>query len=140
MPALVGEDGVIRGPAGDGRVSVVAQDDIADVATRVLLDPASHAGMAYPLTGPEALTLGEVAQTLTRALGRPVRYEPETVAEAYASRAVYDAPRWQVDAWVTTYTSIASGEVAQVTDDVPRLTGHPATSLAELVGSGRSAY
>ena len=51
--------------------------------------------------------------------------EPETVGEAYASRAVYAAPPWQVDAWVSQYTAIASGEVAGVTDDVPRLVGHP---------------
>ena len=40
VPALVGEDGVIRGPAGQGRVAAVAQDDIADAATAVLRDPA----------------------------------------------------------------------------------------------------
>ena len=29
LPSMVGEDGVIRGPAGIGRVAAVAQDDIA---------------------------------------------------------------------------------------------------------------
>ena len=67
-------------------------------------------------------------------------YQRETVEEAYASRASYGAPAWQVDAWVSTYTAIANGEVAAVTDDVPRLTGHPATSLAELLARGGSAY
>ena len=60
MPRLVGEDGVIRGPAGDGRVAAVAQDDIADVAAAVLGDPAGTPA-TYELTGPEALTLHEVA-------------------------------------------------------------------------------
>ena len=41
MPGLVGDDGVIRGPGGSGRVAVVAQDDIADAAAAVLLDPAA---------------------------------------------------------------------------------------------------
>src|SRR5262249_41365789 len=36
LPAMVGEDGVIRGPAGKGRVAAVAQDDVADVAVEVL--------------------------------------------------------------------------------------------------------
>ena len=35
-PMLVGLDGVIRGPAGDGAASLVAQDDIADVAVAAL--------------------------------------------------------------------------------------------------------
>jgi len=50
VPMLIGEDGVIRGPAGDGRLAAVAQDDIADVATAVLLDPARHESAVYTLT------------------------------------------------------------------------------------------
>jgi len=140
LPAMVGADGVIRGPAAHGRVAAVAQDDIADAATAVLLAPSHHLGATYSLTGPEALTLDKVAAILSAAQGRDVGYHPETVAEAYASRAVYDAPDWQVDAWVSTYTAIAAGELAAVTDDVARLAGHPATSLAELLARGGSAY
>jgi uncharacterized protein YbjT (DUF2867 family) len=137
VPALVGPDDVIRGPAGDGRAAVVTQDDIADAATAVLLDPASHAGQTYSLTGPDSLSLDELAAILTAGLGRPVTYYRETIEEAYASRAGYGAPEWQVAAWVSTYTAIANGELAAVTDDVPRLTRHPATSFAELLrGSG----
>lgn len=140
MPALAGPDGVIRGPAGDGRVAAVAVEDVADAATAVLLDAAEHAGATYGLTGPEALTLDDVAAIVSAELGRPITYYAETLEEAYASRASYGAPDWQVDAWVSTYTAIAEGEVAAVTGDVPRLTGHPATSLAELLRQGRSAY
>jgi uncharacterized protein YbjT (DUF2867 family) len=137
IPLMTDEHGVIRGPAGDGRVAAVAIDDVADVASVVLQRPGQHAGARYDLTGPAALTLAEAADILSTA-GRRVRYVPETLDEAYASRAGYGAPRWQVDAWVSTYTAIASGELAGVTDDVPRLTGHPATSLADLVARARS--
>ncbi len=133
VPLLAGEDGVIRGPAGDGRVAAVTQDDIADVATTVLLDPGAHARATYSLTGPEALSMAEIAEILTAHGGRPVSYHAETVPEAYASRASYDAPDWQLDAWVSTYTAIAAGELATVTDDVERLSGHPATSLAIMM-------
>jgi NAD(P)H dehydrogenase (quinone) len=133
FPFLTGEDGVIRGPAGDGRVAAVAQDDVADVAVAVLRDPAAHAGATYDLTGPAALTLTEVAGTITEVTGRPVRYQPESVPEAYASRAGYGAPDWQVDAWVSTYTAIAAGEMATVSSAVADLTGHPARTLAEVL-------
>jgi len=136
MPALVGDDGFIRGPAGDGRVSAVAQDDIADAAVAVLRDPAGHDGRVYNLTGPEELTLTEVARILSSHLGRQVRYVAESVEEAYASRAHYGAPDWEVDAWVSTYTAIAAGEMAGVSPDVPHLTGHPGTTLAELLARG----
>ncbi|HEX6340438.1 SDR family oxidoreductase [Umezawaea sp.] len=134
-PDLVGADGAIRGPAGDGRVAVVAQDDIADAATAVLTAAPAHAGATYDLTGPRSLTLAEVAAVLSRAWGRSITYQPETVAEAYRSRASSDVPDWQVDAWVSTYTAIAAGELEAVGDAVEVLTGRPATPLEAVVSS-----
>ncbi len=135
LPSMVGEDGVIRGPAGHGRVAAVAQDDIAEVAAAVLTSPAAHVGTTYELTGPQPLTLDEVAATISAVTGRAVTYRPETVEEAHASRAGFGAPDWQVDAWVSTYTAIAAGELATVSDAIPTITGHPATSLADLLAS-----
>jgi uncharacterized protein YbjT (DUF2867 family) len=133
VPMMVGEDGAIRGPAGDGRASLVARDDVADVAARVLLDVGRHDGRTYGLTGPEALSFNEIA-ALVSTPDRPVRYVDETLEEAYASRAVYGAPDWQVDAWVSTYTAIARRDAEVVTGDVERVTGRPARSLADLLG------
>ncbi|MEE6295635.1 SDR family oxidoreductase [Georgenia wangjunii] len=133
LPSLVGEDGVIRGPAGNGRVGAVARADIVRAAAAVLLDPATHAGRSYDLTGPEALSLAEVAETITRVTGRTTRFHDETLEEAYASRDVYGAPRWEVDAWVSTYTAIAAGALDVVSDDVERLTGRTPLSLADLL-------
>jgi NAD(P)H dehydrogenase (quinone) len=130
---MVGEDGVIRGPAGDGRVSAVARADVAAVATEVLIEPTAHAGATYTLTGPEAFTLAEAAETITRVTGRPIAFHDETLEEAFASRTGSGAPAWMVEAWVTTYTAIAAGELARVSGDVRRLTGRePATLEAVL--------
>ncbi|MFB4267412.1 SDR family oxidoreductase [Nonomuraea sp. GTA35] len=136
LPGMAGSDGVIRGPAGQGRVAAVAQDDIAQAAANVLLAPEEHAGATYDLTGPQALTLDEVAALISAATGRDVTYHAETVPEAYASREIYGAPGWQVEAWVSTYLAIAAGELEGVSGDVPALTGHPATSFAELLATG----
>jgi NAD(P)H dehydrogenase (quinone) len=130
MPIYVGEDLTIRGPAGDGRVSAVAVDDIADVATVVLLSEGGHDGQTYDITGPAAITLDDVARELSRASGRHVRYQPETLQEAYDSRAHFGAAPYLVEGWVTTYVAIATGELSTVSDTVPRLSGHQATSLA----------
>lgn len=127
------EDGVIRGPAGEGRTAAVAHDDIAAATVAVLRDPVGHLGKTYSLTGPEAITLTEATAVMSGHLGRQFRYHAETVNEAYRSRASYGAPDWQVDAWVSTYTAIAAGELAGVTDDVERLTGRPPVSLDGLM-------
>jgi uncharacterized protein YbjT (DUF2867 family) len=133
FPMLAGEDGVLRGPADDGRVAAVAQHDIAAVARAVLLDPTAHENQTYTLTGPEAVTLSEAARTMSRVLGRRFTFQDETLEEAYASRASYGAPDWQVEAWVTTYTAIASGELSGVTDDVERVTGRVPMTLVDVL-------
>jgi NAD(P)H dehydrogenase (quinone) len=140
MPELVGEDGVIRGPAGDGRVGAVARADIARVATVVLQHPGDHRNQTYDLTGSEALTLAEAAEQLSAARGTPVTFHNETIEEAYASRAKWGAPGWQNDAWVSTYTAIAAGELAAVTSTVTDITGRPPLTLAEmLAGTSQDA-
>ena len=131
--------GVLRGPAGTGRVAAVARADVVDVAIAVLtsVDPdvagdGRHDGEIYELTGPDSLTLDEVAAAVTLATGRAFRYQPETLAQAYASRAASGAPAWEIDGWVSTYTAIAAGELGRVTDDVRRIAGHPPLSLPQL--------
>lgn len=154
LPLLAADDGVIRGPAGDGRVAAVAQADVAEVAARMLTgatcdgttddgaadDGATDDGTTWDLTGPQALSLAEVASILALVSGRRVRYEEETVDEAYASRAHYGAPAFEVDGWVSTYAAIANGELAGVTDTVQRLTGRPPLSLREHLAAHPASW
>ncbi|MGY4770437.1 SDR family oxidoreductase (plasmid) [Kribbella sp. CWNU-51] len=135
VPGFAGEDGVIRGPAGDGRTAAVARDDVAAVAARVLVD-SGHSGATYDLTGPAAFTLAEAAAVLTEAWGRKVRYEPETLDEAYRSRECFGAPAWEVAGWVTSYAAIASGELSHLSTAVEDITGARPISLEEYVGRG----
>jgi NAD(P)H dehydrogenase (quinone) len=139
LPGLAGTDGVIRGPAGQGRVGAVARDDVADVAVAVLVGD-GHDGQTYDVTGPEAISLREAAEELTRVTGREVAYHPETLEEAYASRSSYGAPRWEVEGWVTSYAAIAAGELDVVSDTVSELTGHPPMGLAEFLRRYPDSY
>lgn len=133
VPHLVGDDGVIRGPAGDGRAAFVAQADVARSAAAVLRDPAAHSRATYELTGPEALTFAEAAEILTAARGTAVTFHDETIEEARASRARWEPEPFEMEAWVSTYTAIAAGEQDVVSQDVERLTGRRPVSLSDLL-------
>jgi uncharacterized protein YbjT (DUF2867 family) len=134
---MVGQDGVVRGPAGDGRAAVVSHADIARAAVAVLRDPATHVGRTYDLTGPESLSFADMATVIREVTGRDVSFHDETVEEAYASRAAYGAPDWQVDAWVSSYTAVRAGELDGVSGDVEHLTGLRPTSLREYLEATR---
>lgn len=164
LPALVGSDGVLRGPGGDGRVSAVDPVDVADAAAAVLLaanaaaagpaadaaaaSPAAnaaagrspHDGLTYELTGPAAISLAEVVAELSARVGEPIRYQPETLAEAYASRAGHGAPEFEVAGWVTSYVAIADGSLSTVSDAVPHLTGRPARTFAQYLDANPGSW
>ncbi|GAA3288422.1 SDR family oxidoreductase [Arthrobacter citreus] len=133
LPSFVGRDGVIRGPAGSGRLAAVARADVARAATRILEAPREHESRVYTLTGPQALSFEEIAGILTRVTGSTVSYYNETSEEAVASRRLSGVEHWQIEAWVSTYTAIAQGLMAEVSTDVERLTGAPPTGLEEYL-------
>jgi uncharacterized protein YbjT (DUF2867 family) len=132
LPFMAGAEGVVRGPAGNGRVAMVARDDIADVAVAVLLGD-GHERATYDITGGALHTVAEYAAELSEVTGREVSFVDETIEEARASRAHYGAPDWLVEAWISTYTAIRDGELEDVSDDIERLLGRPATTFADAV-------
>lgn len=133
LPGFVGDDGVLRGPAGNGHVAAVARQDIARAAAAVLTRPQAHRGLTYDLTGREALTMTDVTRIITEVTGRPARFENETVEQAYRSRQRWNAPDWQVDAWVSTYTAFAAGDFAGISADIAELTGRQPMTLADVL-------
>jgi len=133
FPLFADEHGVIRGPAGEGRVAAVARADVADVAVEVLRDPGAYVGEACTLTGPEAFSVREACERMARALGRPFSYVEEALDEAYASRRRWSTEPWQLDAWVSTYLAIGSDRLAEVSPDVERITGHAPRTLEQAL-------
>ncbi|WP_069161175.1 NAD(P)H-binding protein [Nocardia altamirensis] len=68
---------------GHGRIAVIDEHDIAAVAAAVLTGD-GHDGQTYRLSGPEALTPGEMTATLAEVLGRPLRFvevEPDVARQ-----------------------------------------------------------
>lgn len=69
----IAAEGVFRLALGDTELSPVDVEDIAKVAFRLLRD-GGHAGESLDMTGPEALTMRDVAARISQAIGKPVRY------------------------------------------------------------------
>lgn len=133
VPFFAGADRVIRGPAGQGRYPPVARDDLADCAVAVLTSGGAHDGRTYELTGPELLTLAEIAERMSTYTGEEYRYEDETIEQAWASRRPSGAPDWEIEGWISSYVAIADGSFDVLTDDVERLSGHRPQTLEECL-------
>ncbi|MEV5752422.1 NAD(P)H-binding protein [Actinoallomurus sp. NPDC052308] len=73
--------GELRLPFADGRHAPIAESDQARVIAAILEDPAPHAGQIYPLYGPVELNHYEIAEKMSRVLGREVTYVPISLDE-----------------------------------------------------------
>jgi len=136
-PRFVGDDGVIRAPAGHGRVAWVARADVARLAAVLLTEP-GHEGQIYDVSGPHAIDLHETARILTKATRRAITYHAETLVEAKESRAGH--PDWLVDGWVGSYLMLDTGEGSVTSHTIEHLTGQRPMTLSEFLAAEPSSF
>ncbi|MDQ4052178.1 MAG: NAD(P)H-binding protein [Actinomycetota bacterium] len=122
------DDGVLSLPTGGARIAFVDARDIAAVAVAALLDPTGSAGAAYEITGPESLTLKEVADLLAAASGRDV-----VAADPPIEEAVTGLPSWLADQLGGVLDRVRDGVFGRVSGDVEGVTGNPPISVATFV-------
>src|SRR5262245_47354948 len=71
--------GLLHVPFGRGWHAPIAAEDQARVIVGILEDPAAHRGKIYPLYGPVEFTHEEIAQVLSRVLGKAVQYQQVSI-------------------------------------------------------------
>jgi len=136
-PQFVGADGVIRAPAGHGRLAWVARADVARLAAVLLVEP-GHEGQIYDVSGPHAIDLHETARILTKATRRAITYHAETPDEARASRA--GNPDWLVEGWIGSYLMLDTGEGSVTSHTIEQLTGKRPMTLSEFLAAEPSSF
>jgi uncharacterized protein YbjT (DUF2867 family) len=134
QPAIAA-DGVIVAPTGDGAEAFVHADDIAEVAAATLLAPSEHAGAAYALSGPEALTFAQVAARISAAAGRAVSHVDPPVEQWVADTAGAGMPLDYAQLLGRLFDNVRAGATAAISDDVERVTGHAPRSFDDYLAS-----
>jgi len=115
----------------DARIASIDIGDLAEVAA-ITLTTGGHEGKIYRLTGPEALTMTEVAERLSAATGRAVRYinvRPEEHRSANLTRGM---PPYLADALVELYAERRNGKEGTVYADTAELLGRQPVSFGEF--------
>ncbi|WP_040870589.1 SDR family oxidoreductase [Nocardia exalbida] len=125
------ESGVLHGAAGEGRVAGAARADYAEAAARVLTTD-GHAGRVYELGGGESLTYAELAQAISEAAGKPVRYENLPEADYVAALIQAGLPEAYAQALADADAGIARGILDVRSGDLEKLLGRPATRAVEV--------
>lgn len=134
--ALAG--GVLARNEGDGPVAYVTRDDIAAVAAAVLAE-GGYEGVRLDVTGPAAVTQGEIAAILSEVTGVPVRYQPVTDDEYVAGMVRFGVPEAAARAYATFGQAARDMWLRDVTDVVAKVAGRQPTSVADLLAANRAA-
>lgn len=130
--------GMLPAPAGDAAVSAIDTRDVAAAAAVALIDPAQD-GRTLTLTGPRAVTHGEIAAALSAAVGTSIAYQ-DVPAEAFVAALTGLLPTWQVEGLVEDYAHYARGEAAEVTTAIADLTGRPAHDVTDFARDHAAAF
>jgi uncharacterized protein YbjT (DUF2867 family) len=124
---------------GTGAQGVIDPRDVAEVAARALTSP-DHDGHVCTLTGPELLSVPDLAEQLGQALGRTIETVDmplETYRDNLSAAGV--APAF-IETAVNGARLIAEGRAATVTGDVERVLGRPARTFAAWAHDHRTAF
>lgn len=124
-------EGNIRLPWGDAGVSLIDPRDVADVAAR-LLTSAGHLRKAYTLTGPEAITAGQIASVISELTGRSIRYIDMPEEAMRQGMLAQGLPSMMADSVLDLLAANKAGRTGVVTDAVRELTGRSARSFREF--------
>jgi len=136
--APVAAYGRFGAPVGDARVSAMDVRDIAAVAAAVLAGD-GHEGATYTLTGPAAITHGDIAAALSAALGREVAFADAT-PEDFAASLRGILPPWQAEGLLEDYAHYRRGEAATVTTAVADITGRPPRDIGQFARDYADAF
>jgi len=94
---IVADKGLLRLPLDDVSLSPVDIEDIAKIAF-ALLTSGGHQGRAFEITGPQALSMAEIAAAISEATGKPVRYQKISIEEHRRGMEAAGLPPFFVDA------------------------------------------
>jgi uncharacterized protein YbjT (DUF2867 family) len=125
------EQGLFYMPVGDAKVSQIDARDIAAVGAAVLTGT-GYQSQTYEITGSEAITFEEVAEHLSAALGKKVRYARTSFAESRQHMVEQGMEEWLADAVTQTYRFMSEGGGEHVTNAVSEITGNEPLTFAQF--------
>ncbi len=130
MSGTIRSQSAIYSSAGSGAVSHVDVRDLGAAGAAVLAE-SGHEGQAYDLTGPAALTYPQLADTLSRVLGRPIRYVPISPEQYRQGALAAGTPEAYADALVDLNRYYAEGKMSEVTPTLRLLSGRDPTPFEQ---------
>src|ERR1700733_5963816 len=134
------EEGVLRLPFGDGRHAPITAEDQGRVIAAILENPDDHAGQVYPLFGAVEMNHYQIADAISEALGRPVRYEPANIPAWIEGIKAQGFPEFLAQHLSNVAVDYQNGVFAGNNDLVERIGGKKPTTVQEFITDHLSEF
>jgi uncharacterized protein YbjT (DUF2867 family) len=138
VPSIIAK-GALALPMENQRIASIDIGDLMDIAALVLTG-AGHEGKIYPLTGPEALTMAEVAQKLSAVAGKTVKYINVAPEDAKKAQLAAGVPPYMVDALAELFAERRNGKESLVWPHAEAMLGRRPTSFAEFAARNAAIF
>jgi uncharacterized protein YbjT (DUF2867 family) len=132
-------EGVVRSATGDGKIPFIHSDDIAGVSIAALTTR-EHDGEALAITGPEALSYGEMVAKIAAAIGKPIRFQAISEEQERDKMREYGDSLEVVAAHLSIYRGIREGRLACVTDEVEGVLGRKPVTFDQWIQENVEAF
>jgi len=124
----VKSDGNIYWDWANGKAGIIDIRDVAESALGALTGKAQE-GKEYILTGPESISMHDVANSFAKELGKPVHYIPVPHAASKEAMMGMGFPEFIVDGYMELNEGFTNGFADVSNGNVKTLTGHAARSV-----------
>jgi len=138
--ASIRKEGVLRLPFGDGRHAPITAEDQGRVIAAILEHPEQHAGQIYPLFGAVEMNHYEIAEAISGALGRPVRYEPVEIPDWIEGIRAQGFAPFLAQHLGNVAVDYRNGIFAGTNDIVERIGGNRPTTVEEFITANKAAF
>ncbi|MFI6956001.1 NmrA family NAD(P)-binding protein [Nocardia sp. NPDC050408] len=136
------ESGVFAAAFGTGRISVVAREDLAEVAVRVAAETerdltagrrSRHADKVYELEGVTAVGGADIAEILNESLGSPVRYVPVSLEDMRDMLQGIGLEPYQITHTLSLFANLGAGLLEASKSDLHDLLPRAPRDVRELI-------
>ena len=132
-------EGVVRSSAGEGRRAFIHSEDIAAVSI-LALTTGNYEGQSLPITGPDALTFGEVTARIGAAIGKSLTFLSISDHEARQRYSAISGSEAETEAHVALWRAIREGRLGTINDNVERILGRKPIGLDRWIAENAAAF
>ena len=137
---LIRSQGAFYMPVGDAKVSFVDVRDIAAVAVKSLINDNQQKGRAYNITGGEALSYGQAAEILSKAVGKKINYVNVTDQDARNGMKDMSMDEWTIKSMIELFEITRAGYVSEISPIVEQVTGNKPITFSQFANDYAGSF